>query len=158
MWARLPGDQNIFSDITWVAYAGPSVPSKHQQVFDTVKAARDKCVETAQNAWTRQEPVCGWQLDDAARDVLTSAGYREFIRHRTGHSLSPGPKVHGLGVNIDNLESHDSRELLSGIGFTVEPGLYLPDFGVRLEINCFVDEQRGPIVTSCVQNEVVLLV
>jgi Xaa-Pro aminopeptidase len=157
LWARLPGDQNIFSDITWVAYAGREVPARNRQVFDAVRSARDRCVERARAAWVSGGPVQGWQLDDASREVLISAGFRDFIRHRTGHSLSPGPRVHGMGVNIDNLESHDTRELIGGVGFTVEPGLYLPEFGVRLEINCFVDEAIGPVVTSCVQDEIVLL-
>ena len=157
LWARVPGDANTFADITWVGFAGQDVPAKHRQVFDTVKAARDRCVERARQAWQSRERVQGWQLDEAAREVLISAGYRQFIRHRTGHSLSPGPKVHGMGVNIDNLETHDTRELITGVGFTVEPGLYLPEFGVRLEINCYVDEQQGPIITSCVQDDILLL-
>jgi Xaa-Pro aminopeptidase len=99
----------------------------------------------------------GWQLDDVARNTIVAAGFEAYVRHRTGHSLSPGPAVHGLGVNLDNLETHDTREVLPGIGFTVEPGIYLPEFGVRLEINMFVDPQRGPTITSCVQDEIVLL-
>jgi Xaa-Pro aminopeptidase len=157
LWARLPGDENIFSDITWVACAAAEVPAKHRQIFETVKAARDRCVARARDAWQAREPVQGWQLDDAARDVLVAAGFGQYVRHRTGHSLSAGPKVHGIGVNIDNLETHDTRQLLPGLGFTVEPGLYLPEFGVRLEINCYVHPTDGPTVTSCVQDDVVLL-
>jgi Xaa-Pro aminopeptidase len=89
--------------------------------------------------------------------VIIAAGYERYIRHRTGHSLSPGPLVHGLGVNLDNLETHDTRDVLPGLGFTIEPGIYLPEFGVRLEIDVFMDPQRGPVVTSVVQNEIVLL-
>ena len=91
------------------------------------------------------------------RQVLIDAGLQSAIRHRTGHSLSPGPKVHGLGVNLDNLETHDSRLVLPGLGYTIEPGAYLPEFGIRSEINVFTDPQRGPVVTSCIQDDVVLL-
>src|SRR5204862_325487 len=82
-----------------------------------------------------KERVQGWELDEAAAAEIRGAGLGPFIRHRTGHSLSPGPMVHGLGMNLDNLETRDTREMLAGIGFTVEPGAYLPEFGVRLEIN-----------------------
>ncbi|MBC8107647.1 MAG: aminopeptidase P family protein [Anaerolineae bacterium] len=157
LWARLPGEENIFSDITWVGCAGePS--AKQREVFEVVKTARDACVQSAQRAWNDKQAQQGWQLDDAARDVIINAGYGDFIKHRTGHSLSRGPKVHGLGVNIDNLETHDTRQVLPGIGYTVEPGVYLPEFGARLEINVFVDPVKGPTITSCVQDEIVSLV
>lgn len=156
LWARRPGEENIFSDITWVGCCGePS--SKQREVFETVKNARDACVKFAVDAWKKQQTIQGWQLDDAARAVIIDAGFGDFIRHRTGHSLSPGPKVHGLGVNIDNLETHDTRQVLPGIGYTVEPGIYLPDFGVRLELNVFVDPAKGATITSCVQDEIVKL-
>ncbi|HEY3244310.1 MAG TPA: M24 family metallopeptidase [Phycisphaerae bacterium] len=157
MWARAPGDEHVFSDITWVAYAGREVPPRHREVFAAVRAARDGVVRRVQQAWQARERMQGWQLDDVARNTIVAAGFEAYVRHRTGHSLSPGPAVHGLGVNLDNLETHDTREVLPGIGFTVEPGIYLPEFGVRLEINMFVDPQRGPTITSCVQDEVVLL-
>lgn len=161
LWARHPGEDNIFSDITWVGFAGRDVPAKHREVFNAVKAARDASLARAVDGWKKKEPIQGWQLDDAARDrLLTASGgaYKDFIRHRTGHSLSQGPAVHGLGMNLDNLETHDTREMLPGLGFTIEPGLYLPDFGVRLEINVYADPVKGPVVTSCIQDDVVLLV
>lgn len=157
LWARAPGDENIYSDITWVGFAGPRVPDAHQNVFDVVKNARDAALHRARQAWSAREPVQGWQLDDAARTVIVAAGFERAIRHRTGHSLSPGPLVHGLGMNLDNLETRDTRRMLPGIGFTIEPGVYLDDFGVRSEINVYVDPQRGPVVTSCVQDRVVII-
>ncbi len=157
LWARRPGEENIFSDITWVGFAGRDVPSKHREVYAAVKAARDASLARAVEGWKRKEAVQGWQLDDAARDRLVAAGFEKFIKHRTGHSLSQGPAVHGLGMNLDNLETHDTREMLPGLGFTIEPGLYLPEFGVRLEINVYADPVKGPVVTSCVQDDVVLL-
>ncbi|MFN0137528.1 MAG: M24 family metallopeptidase [Phycisphaerae bacterium] len=155
LWARQPGEENIFSDITWVGFAGEKPSDKHVRVFDAVKAARDASVHAAQKAWADKRSIQGWQLDDAAREQIIAVGFGEFIKHRTGHSLSPGPKVHGLGMNLDNTETHDTREMLPGIGYTIEPGIYLPEFGVRLEINMFVDPQRGPIVTSQVQSEII---
>ncbi len=156
LWARTPGEQHIFSDITWCGCVGP-VSAERRKVYDSVRRARDAALALAQSAWKRGEPVQGWQLDDAARNELVSAGFQRYIRHRTGHSLSPGPKVHGVGMNLDNLETRDTRQMLPGIGYTIEPGLYLPDFGVRLEINVYVDPQKGPVVTSCFQEEPVEL-
>ncbi|MBS0195179.1 MAG: aminopeptidase P family protein [Planctomycetes bacterium] len=157
LWARLPGEENIFSDITWVGFAGRDVPARHRAVFNAVKAARDAGVACAQKGWSDKRPVQGWQVDEASREQIVKAGFGDGIRHRTGHSLSAGPKVHGMGVNIDNLETHDTRELLPGVGFTIEPGAYFPDFGVRLEIDMYVDPAKGPVITSCVQDDIVLL-
>lgn len=167
LWARCPGDENIFSDITWCGFAaGPggnaaSVPAKQRHVYETVRAARDAALKCVQYAWSAKTPVQGWQADEASREQIVNAGYEKFIRHRTGHSLSPGPKVHGIGVNIDNTETHDTREILPGVGFTIEPGIYLPPsdggFGVRLEINVHADPVKGPVVTSCLQKDIVLV-
>ncbi len=156
LWARTPGEQHIFSDITWCGCVGP-VSAERRTVYDSVRRARDGALRLAQEAWSRGEPIQGWQLDDAARTELINAGFQRHIRHRTGHSLSPGPKVHGVGMNLDNLETRDNRQMLPGIGYTIEPGLYLPDFGVRLEINVYVDPMKGPVVTSCFQEEPVEL-
>ena len=185
LWARRPGDQHVFSDICWVAYAahgsssvadpkrsttapplspsGSVVPERHRRVFETVKSAQSAAVKLAQQRWSAKQGVQGWELDDAAMGMIRGAGYGAFIRHRTGHSLSAGPMVHGVGVNIDNLETHDTREVLPGVGFTVEPGVYIPNsgdgpgFGVRLEINVYADPVKGPRVTSGVQGDVVIV-
>lgn len=156
LWARVPGDENIHSDITWVGCAG--TPTERQvRVYESVRAARDAAVALARRRWDERTPVQGWEIDEAAMRVLRDAGYEEGIRHRTGHSLSPGPKVHGLGVNIDNTETRDTREVLPGVGFTVEPGLYFADFGVRMEVDVYADPVDGPRITSCVQHEIVRL-
>lgn len=161
LWARRPGDDNIYCDVTWTGYvrknAGDRPSDKHLSVYHAVQAARDASVSLAQSKWKAGEAVQGWQLDEAARQKIIAAGYGEFIRHRTGHSLSPGPMVHGVGMNLDNLETHDTREMLPGIGFTVEPGIYLPEFGVRNEINVYVDPTKGPIVTSVAQREPIMV-
>jgi len=160
LWSRYPGEENIFSDITWVGYCGTTVPAKHRQVFEVVRAARDASVTCCQDAWKAKRALQGWELDDAARLTIINAGFEKGIRHRTGHSLSPGPRVHGLGFNLDNLETRETREVLPGLGFTIEPGIYLPEapdrLGVRLEINMYIDAAKGPLITSCLQDEIVL--
>ncbi len=159
LWARVPGEQHIFSDITWVACCSPRPKARHAEVFAVVAAARDAALHLAQQRWRERRPVRGWELDDAARSVIERAGLGHGLRHRTGHSLSPGPLVHGLGMNLDNLETRDTRLMLPGTGFTIEPGVYLPEehFGIRSEINVFVDPQAGPMVTSQTQSEPVVL-
>ncbi len=161
LWARVPGDENIYSDITWVGVCAKEPTPRQREIFNVVKKARDASVKLAQESWRAKQTVQGWQLDEAARAEIIGAGFENFIRHRTGHSLSPGAFVHGMGMNLDNLETHDTRAMLPGIGFTVEPGIYLPEsdggFGVRLEINLWVDPAKGPVVTSCVQEEVVCM-
>jgi Xaa-Pro aminopeptidase len=122
-------------------------------VFRTVIDARDAALAACVEAWSSKSAIQGWQVDDAARDVLERMGFKDGIRHRTGHSLSGGTKVHGIGVNIDGLETRDTRTLIPGVGFTIEPGLYFADFGVRSEINVYMDPMRGPVVTSSMQRQ-----
>jgi Xaa-Pro aminopeptidase len=156
LWAKKPGHDYIFADMTWVAFAGQTPSAKQVEVFETVRSARDAAVQFVQDAAQHGEIVAGWQVDDATRQVIEQAGYGEYFFHRTGHSLGPGNHVHGQGANIDNLETHDTRRLQPGIGFSIEPGIYLPEFGVRLEINVYMDED-SPRVTTPVQHEIVLL-
>jgi Xaa-Pro dipeptidase len=153
LWAREPGDHNIFSDITWVGYAGERVPQRHMDVFRAVRSGRNASVALVKARWASGMKVQGWEVDDAAYQEIVKAGFKDGIKHRTGHSLSAGPKVHGVGVNIDNLETHDTRELLPGVGFTIEPGAYYADLGVRMEVNMYMDPAQGPRVTSCWQDE-----
>lgn len=156
LWARRPGEQHVFADITWVAAAG-AVRPEQRQVFDIVRCARDLIVARLHEAWRLGQVVKGHELDRLARDSIDDAGYGDRFLHRTGHSLSPGPSVHGLGANLDDIESRDTRTLLPGTGFTIEPGIYLENFGVRLEINVYVDPVAGPIVTTPAQDDIVLL-
>ncbi|MGE5609387.1 MAG: M24 family metallopeptidase, partial [Bacillota bacterium] len=134
LWAKHPGDPNTFADITWTGFAG-STPSPEQvKVFNIVTQARDAVVQRLQQAWKAGEELRGWQLDRVARTVIENAGYGDSFFHRTGHSMGPGNSDHALGVNLDDLETHDTRRVLPGLGFSVEPGIYLPTFGVRSEI------------------------
>jgi Xaa-Pro aminopeptidase len=157
LWARRPGEENIFSDTTWVGTTAAKPSKRQQEVFDVVRRARDASVALAQKSFKDGDEVRGWQLDEAARAEIIGAGFGKYIMHRTGHSLSPGPEVHGLGMNLDNLETRDTRRMLPGLGFTVEPGIYTPEFGVRLECNVYVDPKKGPVVTCPVQEEIIVV-
>jgi Xaa-Pro aminopeptidase len=155
LWGKLDRDQAVFADITWVGYTGARVPDRYEQVFGTVAAARDAAVALVQQATADGRELRGWEVDRAASAVLRGAGYGAHVLHRTGHSL--GESVHGNGVNMDDYETHDDRRLLAGSGFTIEPGLYFDDFGVRSEINMTV-RGREARVTGPVQRKIVALV
>jgi Xaa-Pro dipeptidase len=154
LWAREDRPGTVYADSTWVAFVGSEVPARHREVFDVVAEARDAAVERIRAGLSRGEPVEGWQVDRAARDLIEARGYGQYFFHRTGHSL--GQQVHGPGVNLDDFETHDVRRLIPGVAVTVEPGIYLPEFGVRSEINVYV-EPTGPRVTTRIQREVTLL-
>lgn len=157
LWAREPGPDGIYGDITWVAYAGSRVPPRIQAVFEIVREARDAAVAFARARLRAGQPVYGYEVDDACRAVIIQAGYGPDFIHRTGHSI--GITGHGNGVNIDNLETQDRRRLLPGVGFSIEPGIYLPDegFGVRLEIDCYVNGADIEVTTLPLQAELVLM-
>jgi len=154
LWGKLDRPDAVFADITWVGYTGSTPPAQYVKVFETVAAARDAAVALVQSAVTNGQPLQGWQVDRAASTVLRDAGFGAHVLHRTGHSL--GESVHGNGVNMDDYETHDDRRLLPGTGFTIEPGLYFDDFGIRLEIDMLVRD-RDAIVTGPLQREIVAL-
>jgi Xaa-Pro aminopeptidase len=155
LWARLPGERHVFGDVTWMAYTGATPPDEVLTVFDAVRAGRDAALELLRSAGGRR--LHGYEVDRAARAAIEAAGFGHGIVHRTGHSLGPGPRIHGLGANLDDWETRDDRLLLPGIGFTVEPGVYLPAFGVRLECDVHLHPERGVTVTSPLQTELLLL-
>ena len=154
LWAREPGSQGIFADITWTAYVGHTVPAKHQEVFQVVTGARDAATEFAVQSLAAGGEVQGWEVDRAAREYISQRGYGDYFTHRLGHSL--GRTVHAGGVNMDGLETHDTRTLIPGLGFTIEPGVYPSEFGVRSEIDLHVGPQ-GLGVTTPVQRNVALI-
>jgi Xaa-Pro aminopeptidase len=154
LWGKLDRPGAVFADITWMGYTGRQVPERYVTAFAAVAAARDAAIALVQRAAAAGEELRGWQVDRAAASVLRSAGYGDRILHRTGHSL--GESVHGNGVNMDDYETHDDRRLLAGTGFTIEPGVYFEDFGVRSEINMIVGS-RDASVTGPVQKEIVAL-
>ena len=154
LWGRLTGEQTMYGDITWTAYVGDSAPVSHQKVFDAVIGGRDAAVDELERAFDDGRVLQGWQLDKVARDFISAAGYGDYFSHRLGHSL--GREVHSNAVNLDGWETYDTRQLIPGIAVTVEPGVYLPEFGVRSEINLYLSE-NGPQVTTQVQRSVVLI-
>ncbi len=154
MWAKLDQADSVFYDITWMGFCGGAVPDRVQNVFAVVTGARDAAIETAQAAVGARREICGFQVDDAARSVITRAGYGDFFFHRTGHSI--GTNVHGSGANMDNLEAHDERRLIPNTCFSIEPGIYLPEFGIRSEVNVLVRESDA-VVTGEIQREMLLL-
>ena len=155
LWGKLDRDGAVFADITWVGYTGARVPDRYAHVFATVAAARDAAVSLVKQGVAASREIRGWEVDRAASAVLRGAGFADNVLHRTGHSL--GESVHGNGVNMDDYETHDDRRLLTGAGFTIEPGLYFDDFGVRSEINMTVGP-RDATVTGPLQSTIVALV
>jgi Xaa-Pro dipeptidase len=154
LWGKLDRPGAVFADITWVGFTGARVPERYAKAFAAVSAARDAASSLVQRAAAGGQQLRGWQVDRAAASVLTSAGFADAVLHRTGHNL--GESVHGNGVNMDDYETHDDRRLLPGTGFTIEPGVYFKDFGVRTEINMIVLE-RDAVVTGPLQSEIVAL-
>ena len=158
LWAKQKDPDAVFADTTWVAYADKTVPARYVEIFDIVKEARDRAVRLIREKWDADERIHGYEVDDCVRAYITEKGYGEFFIHRTGHNI--GTVIHGNGVNLDNLETRDARALISGICFSIEPGIYLTDFGVRTEIDVFL---AGPgrdgvkVTTAPVQNRVLPL-
>jgi Xaa-Pro aminopeptidase len=154
VWGKTKAADSVYYDISWVGYLGAKVPEKYAKVFAVLTAARDKAVTLIQASVAAGKPVQGWQVDKAARDVVEKAGYGKYFIHRTGHNI--GTAVHGNGVNMDGLETHDSRHLIPGTCNSIEPGIYLPEFGMRSEVDVYVGEKEAR-VTGAVQKEILAL-
>jgi Xaa-Pro dipeptidase len=152
IWGRMNRPGTCFYDITWTAVVGREPSERERQIFSLVAQARDAAIKVVQEAFAAGRPLAGWQADDAARAVIRQAGFAEYFTHRTGHSISY--ETHGNGANLDNLETHDDRLLLPYTCFSVEPGIYLPEFGVRSEVN-MLTELGGAVVTGPIQTELV---
>lgn len=156
LWAKLDQPRAVYSDLTWTCFVGKEVPEKYTKIFNIVAAGRDAAIQRVRDAFAHREVLQGWQVDQAARDVIEQAGYGQYFIHRTGHSI--GQETHGNGANMDNLETHEERRVLPRTCFSVEPGIYLPEFGVRSETNVFIDGQGAVHITGGdLQTEVVPL-
>jgi Xaa-Pro dipeptidase len=154
VWGKTKAAGNVYYDITWVGYLGARVPEKMAKIFGIVRDARDKAIELIQSSVAAGKPLQGWQVDKAARKVIEKAGYGKYFFHRTGHNI--GQSVHGNGVNMDGLETHDVRHLIPKTCNSIEPGIYLPEFGIRSEVNMYVDEKEAR-VTGAIQKEILAL-
>jgi Xaa-Pro aminopeptidase len=158
LWAKQQTPTAVYADTTWVAFAGATVPDRYVEIFEIVRDARDRAVAFIREKAATEESIYGYAVDDVVRGFITAKGYGEFFIHRTGHNI--GTEIHGNGANIDNMETRDERALIPGVCFSIEPGIYLTEFGVRSEIDVFLAQpgKDGVIVTTVpIQNEVLTL-
>ncbi|MGD0907157.1 MAG: M24 family metallopeptidase [Candidatus Acidiferrales bacterium] len=154
IWGKTLAPNSVYYDITWVGYLGARAPAKYAKIFSIVRDARDSAVAFVLENVKAGRAIEGWQVDRAAREVIRKAGYAKYFVHRTGHNI--GQDVHGAGANMDGLETRDIRRVIPHTCFSVEPGIYLPDFGVRSEVDVYVEEGRAE-VTGAVQTEILEL-
>ena len=154
IWAKQSAPGAVYYDITWTGFAGAAPPERLCGIFRIVRGARDAGVSTVQEAVAAGRRLCGWEVDEAVRGVIERAGYGRYFVHRTGHSI--GEALHGNGANLDNLETRDERAILANSCFSVEPGIYLPEFGVRSEVDVLVRERNAEI-TGKIQQEIVII-
>ncbi|HUU44559.1 MAG TPA: M24 family metallopeptidase [Acidobacteriota bacterium] len=156
MWAKLRHREAVYADISWVGYTGTEVPKTIAAIFDIVARARDRAVSFLNEKLSAGATVMGCEVDRAVRGLITDCGYGACFVHRTGHSI--GTDVHGVGPNIDDLETQDRRLLRNGMAFSIEPGIYLPEFGVRSEIDCLIENDAVVVTTLPLQTEITRLV
>ncbi|HXO37151.1 MAG TPA: M24 family metallopeptidase [Candidatus Acidoferrum sp.] len=153
IWAKKDTPNAVYYDITWTGVLG--TPSEKQvEIFNIVSGARDAGVKKVVEAFAGKRRIAGWEVDHATREHINAAGYAQYFTHRTGHSI--GVNVHGNGANMDNLETKDDREIIPNTCFSIEPGIYLPEFGVRSEVNVLTRNGAAE-VTGKIQNELVLI-
>jgi Xaa-Pro dipeptidase len=154
VWAKTNTSDAVYYDITWTGFVGKAPSDRMREIFQIVRDARDEGVKTVQEAIAAGRAVAGWQVDRAVRDHIKKAGYGEYFIHRTGHSI--GTEVHANGANMDDLEIHDERQILPNSCFSIEPGVYLPEFGVRSEVDVLV-RAKAAEVTGKIQREIVII-
>jgi Xaa-Pro dipeptidase len=154
MWGKLERADSVYYDITWMAFCGERVPDAMERVFGVVREARDRGIRKVEQAVSERRELRGFEVDDAARSYIKEQGLGEYFFHRLGHSI--GADIHGTGANMDNFETHDERKVIPWTCFSIEPGVYLPEFGVRSEVDVFVDENSAR-VTGEKQEKIVLL-
>jgi Xaa-Pro aminopeptidase len=154
MWAKLDRPNSVYYDITWTGFCGPEPPQRIREVFEIVRDARNAGIDAVKSAFADGRPIRGFEVDDATRNHIRDRGYADAFVHRTGHSI--GQEIHASGANMDNFETHDERRIIPGLCFSIEPGISLDDFGVRSEIDMFVDEKSAS-VTGEMQDALVLL-
>ena len=154
LWAKLTTTNAVYYDVTWVGYCGERIPIEIQTVFEIVTNARDKATEFAIEKTRTGQKFAGFEVDNIARRSIEESGFGSAFFHRTGHNI--GTEVHGTGANMDDLESHDDRQVIARTCFSVEPGIYLPPFGIRSEVNVYVGESLA-MVTGEQQKHVIRL-
>jgi Xaa-Pro aminopeptidase len=155
MWAKLDVPMSVYSDLTKVGFVGDVVPEEITRVFDVVAASRDAGIACVKKAFAHRRPLQGWEVDQATRDVIENAGMGDFFIHRTGHNI--GQETHGNGAHMDNLETKEDRLVMPQTCFSIEPGVYQDAFGIRSEINVFIDSDHEVHVTGGIQTEVLAI-
>ncbi|MCX6135023.1 MAG: M24 family metallopeptidase [Ignavibacteriales bacterium] len=157
LWAKKNKPRSVYGDITWTGYIGESVPDEYTKIFEVVKGGRDAAIRFVQDSFKAGKEICGFQIDDAARNYFKEKGYDQYFVHRTGHSI--GEEIHGNGANIDNLETRDERKIIPRTSFSIEPGIYLPGkFGVRTEIDMYITKSKEAVVTGLPMQEKVVAI
>jgi Xaa-Pro dipeptidase len=155
LWSK-ESDDMVYADQTWMAYLGSAVPERPAKLFGIIRDARDAAVSFLERRWQEQQPVRGGEVDDVTRRVITDAGFGAFFIHRTGHSIDRS--THGMGPNIDNMETRETRLLMPGVGFSIEPGIYIPgEIGLRTEINVHIGDAGPEVTTPNPQHEMTAL-
>lgn len=154
VWGKKKAPGSIYYDITWTGFVGKAPSDKQRQVFDIVRDARDVGVKTVESAVAAGRPIAGWEVDRAVRNHIKDRGYGQYFFHRTGHSIAT--EIHSNGANMDDLEIHDERRILPNSCFSIEPGIYLPEFGVRSEVDMLV-RPKSAEVTGKIQREIVII-
>lgn len=156
LWCKQKIPHSVYADITRVGVAAAKPSSRQEEIFQIVRKARDHGTNFIQQNYQKNTPIQGWQVDQMCRDVISDSGYGDFFIHRTGHNI--GEVVHGPGANLDNLETHDYRTLISGTCFSMEPGIYLPqEFGVRLEYDIYLNPNGEVMVTGGIQEQIAMM-
>jgi len=151
---KLNKPEAVATDQTWTGYVGETVPEEYSRIFNIVREARDSAVDFVRKNVRTGKPIRGAEVDDVSRGVITRAGFGEQFTHRTGHSI--GEETHGNGVNIDDFETRDSRRIIPGVCFSIEPGIYLEGkFGVRSEINVYVSDKDIEVTGQPIQTEII---
>jgi len=154
VWAKKNTPGAVYYDITWTGFVGQSPTDRMREIFKVVRQARDLGVKTVIDGVGAGKAIAGWEVDHAVRDYIRNAGFEQYFIHRTGHSI--GTEVHANGANMDDLEIHDERRILANSCFSIEPGIYLPEFGVRSEVNMLIRPNAAQ-VTGRIQSELVII-
>jgi len=154
VFAKMARPGSVYYDVTWMGYLGERVPDTYAKIFKIVRQARDNAVEFIRKSVAEGREIRGWEVDRVARETIRKGGYGKYFVHRTGHSI--GQAVHGNGANMDGFETRDDRKIVPRTCFSIEPGIYLPEFGVRSEVNVYVSEKDAR-VTGAIQKEILAL-
>ena len=155
LWGK-ESESSVYADQTWMAFMGERVPERPAALFAAIRDGRDAAVAFLRESWEAHRPVPGFEVDDICRGVIRDRGWAQYFIHRTGHSIDQA--VHGMGPNIDNYETHETRLLLPGVAFSIEPGIYIPgDIGVRTEIDVYVGPDGPEVTTPGPQTEMLAL-